>query len=300
GTPFVPIGGGEKSSFPLRCSLITWLLPTSSFESGPSKLSMSPVRVAELLFALTLREPCVMLQGDKSRHDPELDTSVHEAVYLKSTFDYRHEHSNQASHPLNEGATPNNPHISAVFDFLIKHILTLSELIDSQMPGRDYLSCLSCVLAKLLYFLDNKGQASVDILKVFKKVLDHLTTATKAKITRDGLRGLMSTFNNLCAMVTWDDSSNRKLFWIAEVIRASIPAAFLEMAIEITSGQLHCDKRRDPPKHRHRRHRPFDDDSPQESTSRHEFDSFNSSSNIMDVEFESDNNMMDLDDTKAS
>lgn len=141
----------DKSLFPLREALLEWLLPIPSFEiTGPMKIVTSPVRVAEILFALTLLDPCSVLKNCSPKTNKDCNPNCMDAVFLKTTFDLNMvsmQHSTSSNKPAQSGATLTNPHISAILDFLIKHLEKIIESLDIQV--RVKLSVFCCCFYRI-------------------------------------------------------------------------------------------------------------------------------------------------------
>lgn len=130
-------------TFPLRQSLIKWLLPVTDTDSGfQFKATLSAIRAAEILYALISQDASVINSDLTSCRTTSnsLCSSDMESVYLKSTFDYQsnryqilevsHKQLNQLE---KKTCQESSPHISVMLEFLVKQLVLLSNSLDQQV-----------------------------------------------------------------------------------------------------------------------------------------------------------------------
>ncbi|XP_059177895.1 serine-protein kinase ATM-like [Physella acuta] len=239
----------DKSLFPLREALLEWLLPIPNFEiTGLTKIATSPVRVGEILFALTLLDPCSVLKNCPLKTSNDRDPNCMETVFLKTTFDLNMasmQQSSSSNKPAQSGATLTNPHVSAILDFLIKHLEKIIECLDFQTPVIEYLSWLACLLGRLVCHVEEKHPARPALQLKFQKVMEKCTAALAVQIRKESVGSLVKSLGWLVVMVTWESQAGVKLYRLFEIIRCYLPPSFIDLLLDVSSGKLIAEKKRE-------------------------------------------------------
>lgn len=175
GAPTNTIVGGV---FPLRQSLIRWLLPVELTDiENMFPTAMPANRVAKILYSLTLKDLSVMnTDVDVSFTHRSSHSSLMETTYLKTSFDSKsvgkeifkdvmdllqrkqHSHGNSGQY------------VSVILDFLLKHLTSLSKTFEHQVSG--------CRQVFLSYRSTESCTKRIDNVKYFSTVSSYSNLLT--------------------------------------------------------------------------------------------------------------------------
>ncbi|KAH9504406.1 hypothetical protein Btru_063525 [Bulinus truncatus] len=273
---YVPniIGTGvRKLTYSLRRSLISWVLPAISFETSPVRSSLSPSVAAEVLFNLTLKDSTAFIEknikncpNEVSKSHEKVSPSDFETIYLKTTFN----HSEDTSYRNTDSAQPVragiNPQITAVSDFLISHLLSLADSLDSVTSSVDYLAWLSCIFVKLSSYFGPINSSHGEIKRSLEKVVRKFSSAFVSKAKKDGVTGLHSPVEDFCGIFKVRDNKSleENLSLSISSLQTIVSDDFIDTLISIALGKLPLEKRFDvngaKPKPVKRKYGQFDED----------------------------------------
>ncbi|XP_055888527.1 serine-protein kinase ATM-like isoform X2 [Biomphalaria glabrata] len=261
------IGAGvQKQTYPLRRALIAWMLPGISFETSPAKSSLPPSRVAEILFSLTLKDPSAVLE--QQRHNARV-TSVRpdfELIYLKNTFNQSFKTSDRGDNFTYAKITHNNPQISTTAYYLVSHLSSLSNSLDTVQSSTDYLAWLACICVKLLSHFGPTNKLSGEIKKSLEKVLKKWSSVFMAQVVKDGIKGQCGPLRDFCSLFTIENLTlqDESIDCTLEFLQSCFSQEFINTLVNLVLKKSYRENKSDLSttgfKRRKRRYAQFEDE----------------------------------------
>ncbi|XP_035828475.1 serine-protein kinase ATM isoform X2 [Aplysia californica] len=259
-----------QGAFPLRTLLVNWLLSQAMAENlEASARNLTPTRTAQLIYALALQDPLTVMKQFKEDNHQEEDISQIEKVHLRTAFgslksSAESRKSVGSRERRREESEDNNPQVDSVVEHVLKTLGTisrsLSELLEPSVETIEFLAWYSCTVVKLLFYVGPDGVPGTRLKQLVKVALEKCTGHFVNYVKKKGTCGLLPALKVFHEMFWFKGMTSMRMFWVVEVIRCDLSAAFVDLVVDMASGKLEKKREVRPSSHRNRydRHRQFE------------------------------------------